>query len=768
MRTDVKEVAPTIINALRGDGPGPPILARTIATAAERWHQTGGTDVSVLSRGRELREAQRLAAANEAFDDLSLSFLAASAAAQQTRVARTIGLLALIILALAGLTWYALRQEQLATKQRDLAESRAAAADARRTVTQELRRSLVDAIRAYHITPSLDAQTALLEGLTQGRTIRRFYLCGPGEKAIGVAFSHSEPLRLAFACSGPPTRLFLVDIDKNDVPPVVRTLDGIARGMTFVDRDTLAFAGMRDLRVLSAGRLQAYQGHAQTIEHVAASPDGRRIVSVDGIGEVRLWTRVQDNATWSSSILRQATHKYSRAIAWLDDGQIAIEDASENGFDIIRLDGSRVTESHLAGELIRVLERDCMKAFPPSVRYFTHAWTMKHSRAAYTTEENNIIIEDLSQYGCQSPLQLVGHTHNVLVLAFDDAGRWLASAGAVENADDVHGVILWDLAQVHPLARPLEGIASQNIGYNPKLSLSWSGSSWAFANSRGDLIWEGLPLALPPDIEPSSLAAIALTPDGHELAILSQGSLVRGIRTGASIQWTAPESVAELTMQGAARLWYAAASLYSVSSHRLVIRWSPGPPRIVLPALDLKGSTGCYDTYTTGNTLAFGSENQGTYTIAVANLANGASRSMQLPGDAGLCASAVYSEATGTAIRVSAEYQPMYIMRPGHATAEPWENPVRAKSGLKTMLTHSLISADGNRLVSISNGNAFVLFDVPSRRLLGAVPEEQLVTIALSADGSSLLTATPSRTLRWDLRDEHWVETATALVGQRW
>lgn len=101
---DHQDALHPIWNALKGDGPGPPLLARNVAVAAEDWDRLGRRDKSTLIRGAALRKAQSLAQeSTHPFDELSLEFLAASAAEQQrkTRLA-VIGLTALLIALASG------------------------------------------------------------------------------------------------------------------------------------------------------------------------------------------------------------------------------------------------------------------------------------------------------------------------------------------------------------------------------------------------------------------------------------------------------------------------------------------------------------------------------------------------------------------------------------------------------------------------------------------------------------------------------------------
>jgi hypothetical protein len=237
---DSAENLTPVFNAIRGEGPGPPVQALTAAVAAERWDQTGRSDRSLLIRGRALREAQQLAKDTEAFDELSLLYLAASAEAQQRRVRLGMLILASAVVLLAGSSWYAnekrldavaaadgerqakvgqeaarkqaekdrdsaLKQEAIAKEQRNLAQERlllaqsqATAADARRETTQELNMALVAGAEAFRIKQSIEAETALLEGLSRAEKIKRFFLCAPGEKATGVTFSNGSEASLAF------------------------------------------------------------------------------------------------------------------------------------------------------------------------------------------------------------------------------------------------------------------------------------------------------------------------------------------------------------------------------------------------------------------------------------------------------------------------------------------------------------------------------------------------------------------------------------------
>jgi TIR domain len=121
-----------IWNALKGDGPGPPLQVRNVAVAAEEWDRLGRGDRSTLIRGAALRKAQSLAQQpSHPFDELSLEFLSASAAEQQrkTRLA-VIGLTASLV-ALAGGIFFVNSERQIAANaatQRQIAFKKESAA----------------------------------------------------------------------------------------------------------------------------------------------------------------------------------------------------------------------------------------------------------------------------------------------------------------------------------------------------------------------------------------------------------------------------------------------------------------------------------------------------------------------------------------------------------------------------------------------------------------------------------------------------------------
>ncbi|HEX3105231.1 MAG TPA: toll/interleukin-1 receptor domain-containing protein [Terriglobales bacterium] len=119
-----------IWNALKGDGPGPPLQVRKVAVAAEDWDRLGRSEKSILIRGAELQKAQSLAQhPSHPFDELSLEFLAASAAEQQrkTRFA-LVGLIALLM----ALTGGALIVNSERQKAQDAAKQRQVALEAER------------------------------------------------------------------------------------------------------------------------------------------------------------------------------------------------------------------------------------------------------------------------------------------------------------------------------------------------------------------------------------------------------------------------------------------------------------------------------------------------------------------------------------------------------------------------------------------------------------------------------------------------------------
>jgi WD40 repeat protein len=784
-----------IFSALRGDGPGPPVQALTVAVAAERWDQTGRRDRSLLIRGRVLNEAQRVALTVGTFDDLSLSFLASSAEAAQNRLRWSVAVLAAATALFGAGAWYAnnrrqaaevaeikatasendaIAQRDIARKQTKLAENRlnlatsqAKAADARREAPQELHSALVDSVDAYKINPSLEAKTALIESLTRAAKIERYYLCPPGEKGTGVTFS-PDGATFAFTCGFRETTIFIVDAGGKLLRSARVSGDG--RSIAFLASETIAIGGSRDLRILDSNqtRLQTFNGHRATISTVASAPRRQLIFTSDSTGEVRVWRRAGPMQVWSSQVLRHSTSRISTNLTWREGSGLRIDDVGSSGkpYEVFSIDGQGSPSAFpiSPGEERFAASPFCAAKFPAAIRSITNGTGGSGRVFAYNTESNEIIVDD--QRSC---VPLFGHTHN-FVLAFRPDGNSLVSVGAVANGDGIHGAILWDLNQIHPLAQLLRA-SKRRYARDAELALSHDGSSWACVNCDDTVVWDGREVILPdPPDGPSSgrtARSIALSPDGSELAIATQdGTMTIATRTGTRFDLKpiqpAPGSIR--------RIWFAGWNLYAISAEGAVARRA-GDKWLTIRETPALRDASCSDLFNAGPYFAFERRTDPrTDVITFRNLemTSAAPLAVRIPSDAGICSSLAYAGASQVGVRLTVEHKAMFFFSiSSRVDLNVWENPIHAQSGLQTSLTSARISDDGKLLLAISSGDeaSLVILDLGSRKLIGNVPVPGLSGVALSGDGKRAITFSEAGLLRWSLDPADWAEKASELAG---
>jgi WD40 repeat protein len=546
-------------------------------------------------------------------------------------------------------------------------------------------------------------------------------------------------------------------------------VEGDGRTIAFLDRDTLAIGGSRDLRILDVkeGAVSVYPGHGVRISSVASAPEKGLFFSADEAGEVDVWTRTSGNrGLWSWKQLRTATSRPVKKLFWQGSGELEIEEygSSENSLEVIHVGSEGFSSARFSSRATDQLRSRCQDAHPAGTRWKSTAGTSDGLWFAYTTEANEIVVEDRKSGACLQPL--FGLTLNVLDMAFRDDGLAVASAGAVANADDTHGVIVWDLAQVHPLAQRLTPVNSRHAGIDSKLSVSRDGSSWACGNCGENIRWDGLPVILPSEFALQSVASVAVSPDGLELALASNdGKLIRVVRSGNRFRFEPLASGSPAAKQ----LWYGGDDLFSVGQDGSVVRWVGRKSKVVLAQGGKRAESSCPDSFSTGAHVAFETRNgSGRALISLVNLLTGASRTVQLPPNAGNCSSLSYAGERGNAIRLTSGYEPMYLLSLSRTIdIKPWENPVHANSGLRTVLDMARISDDGKRLVAVSNRSSLVLFDLQSQRLIGVLDIPELSSIAMSGDGKRVLTFGGTGLLMWNLDSTTWADMAIKIAGRR-
>jgi hypothetical protein len=148
--------------------------------------------------------------------------------------------------------------------------------------------------------------------------------------------------------------------------------------------------------------------------------------------------------------------------------------------------------------------------------------------------------------------------------------------------------------------------------------------------------------------------------------------------------------------------------------------------------------------------------------VIVLDLRSGRRTMLDLPG-ASACGGLGHSGQSGIIARTSAEYEPIVLFT--SSTTELWENPLRSENGLAKVLTDTVLSDEGDRLLALSNSSALALFNVLERRLIGEIPLGGMSNFKISADGTKVLTfGYEVGLLRWSLDPEEWANTAEQLI----
>jgi WD40 repeat protein len=668
--------------------------------------------------------------------------------------------LALLVALIVGLGWSLLLQR----RETRLAESRATAADARLAANKELNVALRGSAAAYRLSPSVDAQAALLESLGRAAQVVGFFPCHVGEIGVGVAFSRDAKPQIAFSCidEHQSSSLSVVDYSGNvvlDLP-----VSGDARSLSFFDANTVAYGGSSSLRILNVNSRSstAYATGGDVITLVTAAPDSRLIFSVDAKGLIRAWQRPPGaDGDWTFSIFAQTSSPAIKKV------QFEVESKSIKAFDY-RGYVQEFPIPALAGEPPPKVVEDIpwtttCKRHDVSIRMATTDEMSNGQLHAFNTEDNNVVIDTGGGEPCR---ELYGNTHNFSVRLSGDGTR-VASIGAIADGDSRHGLIIWDLRQVHPLARSLlevDGIAKE---IEPLLAISNDGSSWACSKCRNEIIWNGVSIGGEGTAASDEVQALALTSDGQELAFASKDGRIGLIDIGAR----KPRYVHRVgALSEVQRLWYSGRDLYYMSADGQLAKSSSDdndvrPLSSRFPVGDLAA---CNDFYPFGAEIATEVRvKQGETTITFEEMGRGERRSIVVPDSVGPCSSLIYSGSAHLGVRLPLNYKdPFIVYGSASPSLNPLPNPLRDESGHPTRLSKPQISASGERLAALSNDNAVALFDLREKRLIGTFAAPNAKAVAISGDGNAMLTyGTHSGLLLWDLDSRHWASIAEKIAG---
>jgi hypothetical protein len=237
-----------------------------------------------------------------------------------------------------------------------------------------------------------------------------------------------------------------------------QTISGDARHFVLLDENRLVVASPSGLALVELDSFPARVSviNDDAVTTIANAPLLAGFFTCTNVGEVRQWRQGVDGTSgWASSRVRPAYNRYVQELLWRDDQLLEVHELS-----------GEITQWQLDGRLVHASPRlrpskqgaisggPCSIAFPrPSSRYFAITATPAGQAFGYATESNDVVVGRHSAQGCFYVTIMPRHTHSTLRLVLSDDARHAASAGALVDADDGHGVLLWDLEQVHPMAR---------------------------------------------------------------------------------------------------------------------------------------------------------------------------------------------------------------------------------------------------------------------------------------------------------------------------
>jgi WD40 repeat protein len=505
--------------------------------AAQEW-AAGGRDESLLvHRGRRLRSADALAQhPRTTLNALERAYVDACVALrerEQQSMRRWAIVLSAVALAAVVFAVAAIFSWLVAEEQRRVASSRGLAASAVAELAADPERAVVLARMAVEESATDEADQALRRALSAPLLTR----LGPADQrqvATAVLGPDQQRLVLLSAIDGPPRA-------GDDEPSV-------AWRLRLVDRQT--GARLRD---------EALVGNAPV---VAASPDGRHVVTAEGDGAVRLWgagsldqlSSVRQDGRILDVVAR-ADGRWTLVVAGASDGVLSVRD-SVSGLRPMPTDcagrpiekATRAVLSHDAGLLLAIGQRTawiwetdtgaCRGQFAGALSgpdgrddgrvmgaAFSHdgRWValVGGVSAGGPTRRGDAVIRDTANPA--APIALRGHEGPVTSVAFSPDDKWVVTTGWDPTAR------VWELATGR-LAATLNGHTSRVTGavFSPPdrpgaplvLTYSEDGTArlWEVATGRPRGVLSG---------HAAPLTGAAFEPDGRRALTTSEDGTAR-------------------------------------------------------------------------------------------------------------------------------------------------------------------------------------------------------------------------------------------------
>jgi WD40 repeat protein/energy-coupling factor transporter ATP-binding protein EcfA2 len=701
-------------------------LHRQLTDATHAW-ETVDHDAGALHRGTRLALALDWATTNDsALTTRERAFLHASRTAEATelttarrhtrRLRRLTALLATLLLVAGTTTVLAIRAQDSATQQRNVAIARKAVSDAAglRDTNPALATQL--SLAAYRLAPLRDTRDNLLDTFAVPYASR---LTGHTGTVVSAAFSPDSRV-LATAAADHTARLW-------------------------------------DMSDPHHGALATLKAHTGDVVSVAFSPDGRVLATASADMTVRLWDVTDPRHPRESATLTGHTAPvYS--VTFSPDGRMLATASVDGTARLWDLSGHPTEIATLTGHTDAVYS----VAFSPDGRLLATAGADRTAR-----------LWDLADTHHPTVLAtLTGHTDTIWSVAFSPDGRTVATA----SWD--HSVGLWDVSQPQH-ARELTTLTGHtNLVYG--LAFSPDGRTLATAGvDKTTRLWDVSDPGRPSELvtltgHTNAIYALAFSPDGHTLATAGEDHTIRLAnlsdivpmgRTGGVDALAFSSDGHLLATSGedhTTRLWdlsdtrhpHELTTLADFDDPVEAVAFSPDSHLLATTSSDRKTST---------TKLWDVSEPSSPRQLATfTGNTDDAERAEFSPDGRVLVTAGTNQTPTGPA----AITRLWDVSEPSH----PRELAVLAGNTNDSVWSAAL-SPDGRTLATVGQDRRPQLWDVSEprhpRKLAGLTGHTDFVFgVAFSPDGRTLATGSGDRTIRlWDVSDVHRPHGLATLTG---
>ena len=740
-------------------------LHRQLAEATDLWESLD-RDAGSLYRGTRLglaaewatRSPGALTTREQAFLDAGLAAEAAEAAAVRRRTRRLRQLVALlgVLLLLAGVaTVYAVRAEQQATDQRDIALARKAVGDAADLRDTNPALSVQLSLAAYRLASIPESRNSLLGAMATPFATRLNH----AEDGLG----HDDPVAISgtgrLMVTAGNTRIVQVwDIGDPRRPALLATLPEAAQvhypvalswdGATLATTTSGNEVRLWDLhdprRPMPRGLVS---GHTDTVFDAQITRDGRTLVTAGKDGTTRL-----EDISDLDHPKNLAVRPGSKVSLSQDGGLMAVSDKETVLWDIHE-PASPVLLSTIGGHT----DLPNLAAFGPD----------GHTLAT-TGWDARVLLWDITDLHSPRRLAAVKAGGIVWMAAFSPDGRVLAAVG-----DDAQ-VRLWDVS-VLSAPRALTQLAGHT---NASVWVGFTPDGRTLVSAAGD---ETVRLQDMPALDLSTRAsgAIGFTPDGRTLVTPESG-------TGDLLLWTVadarnprragrihglPGQVTATALSSDGRTLVLAllnGPSVAAATGGLLQRWDitdPAQPRFV-------ASAAVPQTYS----IAFSQDGR--------RLATGYDDGPAALWDIGdpqrftpLATLPLPRVGTVWSLRFTPDGRTLINSQNMAVTLWDVSDPLRpSRRAVLTTTTGAFLSLalgpDGRTLAGANTDRTAYLWDigdpghpVPLPGLTGHT--DGIATVSFSPSGTEIVTGSPDRTVRlWDVRDRQHPVMA-ALLGMR-